>query len=85
MSAGEVLARMDTEQLEAQRRQAEAQLHRATINVDTAESLVSQREAERNAAVAVIAQRVAEFDAAQKKLSIAEVDQDRRGLATGPR
>ena len=69
VSAGEVLARMDTEQLEAQRRQAQAQLHRAIINVDTAESLVRQREAERNAAVAVIAQREAELDAAQKKLS----------------
>jgi HlyD family secretion protein len=69
VSAGEVVARMDTEQLEAQRRQAQAQLHRAIINVDTAESLVRQREAERNAAVAVIAQREAELDAAQKKLS----------------
>ena len=60
---------MDTEQLEAQRRQAQAQLHPAIISVDTAESLVRQREAERNAAVAVIAQREAQFDAAQKKLA----------------
>lgn len=68
VEAGQVLARMDTEQLEAQRRQAEAQLHRAVISVDTANSLVNQRQAEREAAAAVIAQRQAEFDAAEKKL-----------------
>ena len=53
-SAGQVLARMDTEQLQAQRRQAEAQLQRAIINVETAKSLVNQREAERKAAEAVV-------------------------------
>lgn len=68
VAAGQVLARMDTEQLEAQRRQAEAQLQRATIGVDTAKSLVKQRQAERTAAVAVVAQREAELDAAQRKL-----------------
>src|SRR5690349_8182199 len=40
VQAGQVLARMDTEQLEAQRRQAEAQRRRATIGVDTAKSIV---------------------------------------------
>ena len=68
VTAGEVLARMDTDQLEAQRRQAAAQLHRAVVSVDTAKSLVTQREAERTAAVAVLAQREAQFDAADRKL-----------------
>ncbi|MCA1408324.1 biotin/lipoyl-binding protein [Ensifer sp. IC3342] len=72
VAVGQVLARMETEQLEAQRRQAEAQLQRAMIGVDTAKSLVTQREAERTAAVAVVAQREAELDAAARKLARSE-------------
>jgi HlyD family secretion protein len=68
VTAGQVLARMDTEQLQAQRRQAEAQLKRAIINVETAKSFVTQREAERTAAIAVVAQREAQFDAAERRL-----------------
>jgi len=70
--AGQVLARMDTDQLEAQRRQAQAQLRRAIIGIDTAKSLVNQREAERKAAVAVVAQREAQLDAAERKLARSE-------------
>ncbi len=73
VTAGQVLARMDTDQLEAQRRQAMAQLHRASVGVDTARSLVTQREAERTAAVAVLAQREAQFDTADRKLARSEV------------
>lgn len=69
VTAGQVLARMDTEQLEAQRRQAEAQLRRAVISVDTAKSLVVQREAEREAAIAVVEQREAQLDAAERKFA----------------
>lgn len=72
VKAGQVLARMDTQQLEAQRRQAQAELQRAVIGVDTAGSLVKQREAERIAADAVVAQRNAELDAAQIKLARSE-------------
>ncbi len=72
VEAGQVLARMDTMQLEAQRRQAEAQLQRATIGIGTAQSLVAQREAERTAAVAVVAQRQAELDAASRRLARSE-------------
>jgi HlyD family secretion protein len=68
VKTGEVLVRMNTDQLEAKRRQADAELQRALIGVDTAKSLVVQRDAERNAAVAVIAQREAEFDAANRRL-----------------
>ncbi len=66
--AGQVLARMDTATLEAQRREAEAELSRASISVETAESLVIQRQAESEAARALIAQREAELDAAHKRL-----------------
>ncbi len=72
VTAGQVLAIMDTEQLEAQKREAEAQLRRAKIGISTAQSLVTQREAERNAAIAVVAQREAELDAAEKKLARTE-------------
>lgn len=68
VEAGAVLARMDTEQLEAQLRQAEAQFKRAEIGVGTATSIVVQREAERTAAEAVVAQREAQQDAADRRL-----------------
>ncbi|GMP08822.1 HlyD family efflux transporter periplasmic adaptor subunit [Bradyrhizobium sp. TM239] len=70
--AGQILARMDTEQLQAQRRQAEAQLQRASINVETAKSLVNQREAERKAAEAVVDQRIAQLDSTSRKLDRSE-------------
>jgi HlyD family secretion protein len=72
VTAGQVLARMDTAQLEAQRRQAEAQLQRANINVETAKSMVSQRQAERKAAAAVVDQRTAQLDSASRKLDRSE-------------
>lgn len=68
VTQGQVLARMDTAQLEAQLRQAKAQLRRAIVSVDTAKSLVTQREAEKKAAAAVVAQRNAELDTAERKL-----------------
>ncbi len=72
VTAGQVLVRMNTDQLEARRRQAQAELQRAKIGVDTARSLVAQRDAERKAATAVIAQRRAEFDAAKRRLERSE-------------
>jgi HlyD family secretion protein len=72
VKTGDVLARMDTTQLAAQRRQAEAQLQRAQIGVDTANTLILQREAERTAAAAVVTQRQAELDAAERTLERSE-------------
>lgn len=69
VNAGDVLAQMDTDQAESQRRQAEAQLRRAEISIETARSLVAQREAEQKAAAAIIAQREAQLDAAQRRLA----------------
>lgn len=70
--AGQVLAVMDTAQLEAEQRQAEAQLRRAVIGVEAAQSVVAQRQAEREAAQATVAQRQAQLDAASIKLARAE-------------
>lgn len=69
VKAGQILARMDTAVLQARHREAAAQLQRALIGVRTAESLVTQREAEKTAAVAVVAQREAELDGAQRRLA----------------
>lgn len=71
--ANEILAQMDTAALEAQRREAEAQWKRESIGVKTAQSQVAQREAEKAAAVAVVAQRQAELDAAQVRLKRTEM------------
>ena len=54
VEAGAMLAEMDVSVLQAQRREAEANLERARIAVGTAESLVRQREAERVAAEALV-------------------------------
>ena len=54
--AGDVFVRMDVAMLVVQRKEAEAQLQQARIGVDTAKSLVTQREAEKAAAVALMAQ-----------------------------
>ena len=72
VTAGQVLARMDTDQLEAQRRQLQAQLHRASVSIDTAKSLIVQREAEKAANQATQAQREAQFESLDKKLGRSE-------------
>lgn len=72
VEAGQILARLDTTQLEAQRRRADAQLDRATVAVGMARSLVAQREAERMQALALIAQRDAQVDAATRRFERTE-------------
>lgn len=69
---GQVLAQMDVEQLQTKRSQAEAELKRAVIGIDTAKSMVTQREAERAAAAAVVAQHEAQLDGAERKLARSE-------------
>lgn len=69
VQANDILARMDTDQLESQLKQVEAQLRRAEIGIETARSLVTQREAEHTAAEATVAQREAQLDAAQRRLA----------------
>ena len=72
VTVGEVLAVMDTAVLEAQLREAEAQLERALIGIETTQNQVTQRTAEKSSAEAVVAQRKAELDAVQKRLSRTE-------------
>jgi HlyD family secretion protein len=69
VKAGQVLVRMDTASLEAQRLEAEAQLRRAQIAIETAKSLVTEREAEKAAAQATQAQYEADLDGAQRRLT----------------
>jgi HlyD family secretion protein len=68
VEAGQLLVQMDTATLRAQRREAEAELRRATIAIETASELVKQRISEKEAADAVVAQREAELNAARKRL-----------------
>ncbi|MCQ4347067.1 HlyD family efflux transporter periplasmic adaptor subunit [Pseudomonas stutzeri] len=64
---GQVLARMDTESLQAQLRQAEAQTRQAQNAILTARALVAQRESQKATAEAVVLQRRAELTAAEKR------------------
>lgn len=72
VTAGQALAKMDTEVLEAQRKQAEAELLRAKSAVETAKSSVLQRESEKAAAEAIVAQRDVELELAKRILARAE-------------
>ncbi|MCW3147630.1 HlyD family efflux transporter periplasmic adaptor subunit [Stutzerimonas stutzeri] len=64
---GQVIARMDTEVLEAQLNQARAQVRQAENAILTAQALVAMRESEKATAEAVVHQRQAELTAAQKR------------------
>lgn len=70
--AGQVLANMDTQQFEAQLREARAQLQRGPIARSVAESGVAQAEAELASARAVVAQRLTELTASERKLGRSE-------------
>lgn len=72
VTAGQVLAYMDVEVLEAQRREAVAQLAMANSTVDTALSTLAQRQSEKTAAEFGVAQREAELDLARSNFVRAE-------------
>jgi HlyD family secretion protein len=92
VTAGEVLAKMDSAVLEAQQREALARLRQAQNSIETARSQVAQRQSERAVAQAVVVQRKAEIDVARKRLerseslafnraiSLQELDDDRAGF-----
>jgi len=69
VTAGQVVAQMDTETLEAQRRQAEAQSQQARSAIVTARSQLAQSESQKTAAQAAVAQLEAELAAARSRLS----------------
>ncbi|MEQ5183719.1 HlyD family efflux transporter periplasmic adaptor subunit [Providencia alcalifaciens] len=70
---GQELARMDTRALQEQLHEVQAQLRQAISVVATAESGLVQRKSEKLAAQAVVRQREAELDAAQKRLNRSRV------------
>jgi len=72
VKAGQVVAHMDVDVLNAQRSEARAQLAQAQNSILTAESQVSQRQSERAAALAGVRQREAELNAARKRLARSE-------------
>jgi HlyD family secretion protein len=69
VTVGQVVATMDTDVLDAERRQAEAQLQQAFSAVATANSQIAQRNSDRAAAQAVVAQRQVELKAANAHLA----------------
>lgn len=72
VKAGQVVAHMDTDVLNAQRSEAQAQLAQALNAIQTAQSQVAQRQSERAAALAAVRQREAELNAARKRLARSE-------------
>jgi HlyD family secretion protein len=81
VTAGQVVARMDTQALRAEIAQAQAQLQRAQTAKLTAASLVAQRDSEKVTAQAVVAQRRAELTAAQKRFGRTETLVKRNAMA----
>lgn len=69
VTAGQVLAQMDTDVLNAQLREADAELRRAKTAIETAQSNVLQRQSEKSAAESVVLQRNAELDLATKRFA----------------
>lgn len=67
VQAQQVVARMDTQVLEAQLAQAQAQMRQAENSQLTASAQVSLRQSEKVTAEAVVRQRQAELSAAQKR------------------
>jgi HlyD family secretion protein len=72
VTAGQIVAYMDTDTLLAQRHENEAKRQEAKDAVEAARSTVKQRESEKAAALAVVTQREAELDLARKNLDRAE-------------
>jgi HlyD family secretion protein len=64
---GDPLAQMQTDVLDAERDEAQAQAHQAVTQVASAEAQVAARESDTAAAQATVAQRNAELDAAQRR------------------
>ncbi|HET9025689.1 MAG TPA: HlyD family efflux transporter periplasmic adaptor subunit [Burkholderiaceae bacterium] len=67
VTAGQVVALMDTQSLHAERKQAEAQLQQAQAAIATARSQLGQRQSEKTAAEALVAQREAELHAVRRR------------------
>lgn len=72
VQAGQPLARMQVQSLQAQRDEAVARLQQAQQGVAGAQAQVALRESDLSAAQALVAQRESELDAAQRRLARSE-------------
>lgn len=72
VQAGQVLARMELDSLRAQREEAVARLQQAQEAVANTRAAVALRESDHASALAVVAQRESELDAAQRRLPRSE-------------
>jgi len=72
VKAGQPLARMEIESLQAQRQEAQARLQQAREAVGSAEVQVTLRQSDLQTAQAVVAQRESELNAAQRRLPRSE-------------
>ncbi|HXX82991.1 MAG TPA: HlyD family efflux transporter periplasmic adaptor subunit [Casimicrobiaceae bacterium] len=72
VKAGQVVAQMDVETLEAQRAEARAKLDQATHAVATNQAEVNVRKSDTAAAQAMVTQRQTELDAARRRLARTE-------------
>lgn len=79
--AGQILAQMDIQEVKAQLREARAQSQRGRIGRDVAVSGVAEAQAQHAAALAVVAQRLSEFEAANRKLGRSQKLIDRNTVA----
>lgn len=81
VQAGQIIARMDTQVLEAQLAQAQAQMRQAENSQLTASAQVRLRESEKITAEAIVRQRQAEMAAAQKRHSRSTILVRRNAMA----
>lgn len=79
--AGQLVAKMDTQALQAQLTQAQAQTRQAENAELTATALVAQRESEKQTASAIVSQRQAELTAASKRFDRTETLVKRNAMA----
>ncbi|WP_461175366.1 HlyD family secretion protein [Uliginosibacterium flavum] len=72
VTSGQVLAHMQVQTLEAQRDEARARQQQSITAISSAEAQVAVRESDKQAALALVAQRESELDAAQRRLARSE-------------
>ena len=67
VTAGQTVARMQIDSLQAQRDEAVARLQQARLAVSSAQVQVAQRESDYQSALAVVAQRDSDLDTAKRR------------------
>lgn len=82
VTAGQTLARMQVQTLEAQRDEARARQQQSIAGVASAQAQVAVRESDLQAALALVTQRETELDAAQRRLARSET-LAREGASSG--